>query len=168
MTAPVRQLCFDLGLADGPVRPRRPRTACAHRVPERQLAFHLAPPVHSTAARRARGAVSYQAGRSAEDQVARAYIRRGARLVAERWRGRGGEIDLILEDRDGLVFVEVKRARTHDAAVARVTPRQVARLYRAVEEYMGSLESGTCPDLRFDVATVDAAGEIAIRPNAFA
>ena len=168
MTAPVRQLSFDLAMGDTPTRSRRgPDRASAAREP-RQLAFHLVPPVHSTAARRARGAVAFRAGLAAEDQVARAYARRGARLVAERWRGKAGEIDLILQDADGLVFVEVKRGRSHDAAIARVTPRQVERLYRAVEEYVGAMHPGACPQMRFDVATVDGTGEIAIRQNAFA
>ena len=69
----------------------------------------LAPaPVSSTKAR----------GQAAEDQ-ALAYLRaQGLRLLARNYRtpGRGGgEIDLILQDRDGtVVFVEV-RSRSHKA-----------------------------------------------------
>ncbi|QFU07905.1 hypothetical protein PARPLA_02193 [Rhodobacteraceae bacterium THAF1] len=168
MTFAVDQLCFDLALADAPVPERRIRKGRSATATTGQKSFRLESPVHSRAARQARGAVSYQAGLAAEDQVARAYTRKGADLIAERWRGKGGEIDLVLRDRTGLIFVEVKRARTHDAAVARVTAQQVARLYAAAEEYVGTTHPGQMPDMRFDVATVDATGEIAIRPNAFA
>jgi Holliday junction resolvase-like predicted endonuclease len=55
------------------------------------------------------GATNFHAGMVAEDQVAAEYQRRCQKTCQRRWRGQGGEIDLIVEQDDGLIFVEVKR-----------------------------------------------------------
>jgi len=46
-------------------------------------------------ARRDRGRRAWLSGVSAERTVAQVYDRRGADLLETRWRGQGGEIDLI-------------------------------------------------------------------------
>ena len=56
------------------------------------------------------GKTAYLAGLSAEDQVARLYETHGYHLRARRWRGRGGEIDLIFEKSGEITFVEVKKS----------------------------------------------------------
>ena len=58
--------------------------------------------------RRTRGATHVQDGLCAETSVAAAYESRGHRLVARRWRGTVGEVDLVLSDATGYVFAEVK------------------------------------------------------------
>lgn len=112
------------------------------------------------------GAVSYQAGLSAEDQVARDYSRRGHAIAAHRWRGQGGEIDVIARDGDGYVFVEVKKSRSHARAAERLTVRQIGRLYDAAAEFLGRCPKGLNTPARFDVALVDAFGRIQILENA--
>jgi putative endonuclease len=109
---------------------------------------------------------NYQAGLSAEQAVARQYQRRGAILRETRWRGRGGEIDLILSEGDAVVFVEVKKSRTHAAAVQRLTARQIGRILRSAEEYLGQCPKWLLTDVRLDVALVDAQGRIDIIANA--
>lgn len=118
--------------------------------------------------RRRRGRRNNLAGAAAETSVADDYGRRGRPLVASRWRGQGGEIDLIVRDGDGYVFVEVKKGRDHDNALMRVTPRQVQRIMMAAQEFVGTLPTGSLTNMRFDVATVDAQGQIRIHENAFA
>lgn len=114
------------------------------------------------------GRMAHCAGRAAEDIVTRHYLGRGAATRAQRWRGRGGEIDLIFDERGATVFVEVKKAADFATAAARLGPRQIARLYRAAEEYLGR-SAGTEPaECRFDVALVDAVGRVEILENAFA
>jgi len=115
-----------------------------------------------------RGACAYQAGLAAEEIVARDYARRGVAPVARRWRGRAGEIDLIARDGTGIVFVEVKTARSHDAAALRVSPRQIERIFTAAEEFLGTQAQGSLTDIRFDLALVDGAGRLEVRENAFA
>ncbi|MBM2575359.1 YraN family protein [Jannaschia sp. Os4] len=118
--------------------------------------------------RRARGSRSWHAGRSAEAQVARHLERRGWAPLAARWRGAGGEIDLVLRDGGTTVFVEVKAGPDHASAAARVSPRQVARLMDAAGEFMGTLPDGLLSDVRFDVALVDGQGRIEVIENALA
>ena len=114
------------------------------------------------------GMIGYHAGLSAEAMVASDYARRGFAKVCERWRGEGGEIDLILRDGTGLVFVEVKKSRSFEAAAARLGPRQIARLMRSAEAFAGTQPDGSLTEMRFDVALVDGYGVVRIIENAFA
>lgn len=113
------------------------------------------------------GLVSHCAGLSGEAAVAARYGADGAVVRARRWRGGGGEIDLIFEQAGSIVFVEVKQARDFARAATRVSPAQQARLMAAAEVYLGSLPGGVPRDCRFDVALVDGAGRVEIIPNAF-
>lgn len=127
--------------------------------------FEATQPVHS---RTMRGRTSYFAGMAAEDSVARAYVAAGYELVAERWRGRRGEIDLIFSTIKGVVMVEVKASKSFAAAAAHVTPAQVKRLYATAEEYLATLPDGALTDVRFDIALVDQTGALDILENVFA
>lgn len=88
------------------------------------------------------------------------------RVAARRWRGQAGEIDLILEDGDEVVFVEVKKSKTFDAASQMVSPRQMARLLRAAEEFLGRCRLGSLTPCRFDLGLVDGKGAVLVLPNA--
>lgn len=114
-----------------------------------------------------RGRMSHHAGLAAEDIAARHFRDRGNKVTAQRWRGKCGEIDLIVESQDGLIFVEVKKSRDFETAVSHLTPAQVRRLYATGEEYLGTRENGSLIDVRFDVALVDSHGKIKIVENAF-
>lgn len=118
------------------------------------------------AAKQLRGAVSYHAGRAAELTVAQDYIRRGYVLACERWRAKRGEIDLIMRHPDGLVFVEVKASKTFDDAAARITPRQIARIFGSAEEFVSTQPRGALTNMRFDVALVNQTGALRILENA--
>ena len=87
--------------------------------------------------------------------------------VARGPRARGGEIDLILRDRDGtLVFCEV-RARAsaaHGGAAASVGAAKQRSLLFAAQHYL--LRYAVPPACRFDVVAID--GErVAWLPGAF-
>lgn len=112
------------------------------------------------------GSVSYHAGLSAEEQVARRYQSRGFPVIAHRWRGKGGEIDLIARDGDTFVFIEVKKSRSHARAAERLSARQIRRLYDAAGEYLARCPSGLNTPARFDVALIDSVGRVEIIENA--
>ncbi len=114
------------------------------------------------------GEVSYHAGRQAEDCVAREYDRRGCPVIGRRWRGAGGEIDLIARDGAGLIFVEVKKGRDFSSAAARVSARQVGRIFDAATEFVAGEPRGQLTEMRFDVALVDHIGRIEILESALA
>lgn len=122
--------------------------------------------VAAQSARAARGAMGNAAGRAAEDIVARQYEARGATVIARRWRGKSGEIDLILRHGDQHIFVEVKKSRDHATAVARITASQITRIFRAAEEFCAGLVTGLNSDMRFDAATVDSFGQVEILEGA--
>ncbi|MGR3375268.1 YraN family protein [Salipiger abyssi] len=139
-----------------------------------QLAFDFqAPPAapvqpheDGRRARAVRGSVGYHAGLSAESRIAQDYERRGYRVAQRRWRGQGGEIDLILHDGEGLIFVEVKKSRSFDRALERLSQRQIARLLSAAEEFAGTQPRGSLTEMRFDVALMDGQGMIRVIENA--
>ena len=111
----------------------------------------------------AQGKQTTQAGGAAAEDRALAYLQaQGLRLVERNYRfapGRsraGGEIDLILRERDGtLVFVEV-RARTdarHGGAAASVGAAKRASLVLAARHYL--LRFAVPPPCRFDVVAIE-------------
>jgi len=113
------------------------------------------------------GRLGYLAGDSAERRIAQDYERRGFPLARQRWRGSAGEIDLIVHDGDGLVFVEVKKSRSFARAAERLTRAQMRRIYASAEEYLGQMPNGSLTDVRFDVALVNERGETKVIENAF-
>ena len=119
------------------------------------------------ARRPVQGSVSYHAGQAAEMQVASDYKNRGFEVAHHRWRGVGGEIDLIVRDADGLVFVEVKKSRSFDSAVARISQRQIDRICASAGEFLAKEPGGQLTNVRFDAALVDASGAVKIIENAF-
>ncbi len=90
------------------------------------------------------------------EEVATAYLRRsGLRIIEQNHRSRLGEIDIICQDHDTIVFVEVK-ARTATGFAepwASVGPVKQRRLRRLAEQYVidHRLESVS---VRFDVVSV--------------
>ena len=114
------------------------------------------------------GRSAYHSGLAAEDQVARLYDRSGRPICARRWRGSGGEIDLIARDGAEVIFIEVKKSRSHAEAAEHLTSRQRARIYASASEFLAGEPKGQNTDVRFDVALVNALGQIEILENAFA
>lgn len=114
-----------------------------------------------------RGRLAWHAGRAAEDRVEEGYRRRGYEVAARRWRGPGGEIDLILRRAGRLTFVEVKAAETHALAAERVSVRQTARIAASASAFLAGEPAGQDSEMTFEVALVDGAGRIEIVENAF-
>lgn len=82
-------------------------------------------------------------------------VRRNYRVAAGP-RARGGEVDLILRERDGtLVFVEVRaRARLgHGGAAASVGAGKQRRVIFAAQHFLRAMP--TLPPCRFDVVAID-------------
>lgn len=117
--------------------------------------------------RQFRGQNAYLSGITAEKIVAQAYQNLGACLLEKRWRGQGGEIDMIFQCGKEIVFCEVKKARSFDEAIARLRPDQMRRIHHAASEYLGQVPSGQLSEVRFDLAVVDESGQVRIMQNAF-
>jgi putative endonuclease len=112
------------------------------------------------------GLVSYLSGKAAEDAVLRAYTAQGYRMICRRWRGPGGEIDLVFEKRDEVVFVEVKKSSSFARAAGHLTKRQISRLLASAEAALGFFPQGSLTPMRFDLALVDGDGRIDVIRNA--
>ena len=102
---------------------------------------------------------SKQAGDAAETAALQHLQGAGLRLLERNYRtpGRGGgEIDLIMRDKDGtLVFVEVRsrRSLTHGGAAASISATKRQRIVFAARHYLMRLR--TTPACRFDVVLLD-------------
>jgi len=121
-----------------------------------------------SARRRARGRSSNLAGLMAEDGVERRYLARGATLLERRMRTPGGELDIVAQEGDILVFVEVKRRKRLAPDESPVSAKQWQRLEMAANHYMLSHvgETGAIRGCRFDVALVGPDGTSQIIENA--
>jgi putative endonuclease len=119
--------------------------------------------VATMVSRRGAATDKQQRGDAAEALALAHLTRQGLTLVERNYRvargphARGGEVDLILRDRDGtLVFVEVRSRADgrHGGAAASVGAAKRARLVLAARHYL--LRLATPPACRFDVVAIDA------------
>ena len=118
-------------------------------------------------ARRSRGQMAYQSGRLAEMAAADRYLAAGYEMVVRRWRGKAGEIDMILRKGALVVFVEVKSSRDFAHAAERISRRQMDRICMAACEFCGGLPAGQSTEMRMDAALVDQFGRVEIIEAAF-
>lgn len=95
-------------------------------------------------------------GQVGEDAALRHLVQQGLTLVIRNFRCKGGEIDLIMQERDALVFVEVRKRvdARHGGAAASVTAAKQARLIIAAQIYLQRYKMP--PACRFDVIAIDA------------
>ena len=111
-----------------------------------------------------------RAGAAAEDAAARHLSASGCRVLARNARYREGELDLVVRERDVVVFVEV-RLRTGErfgGARASVDMFKRKRLARAAQHWLAEHYGDRWPACRFDVVTVDGNGTIDWIRDAFA
>lgn len=116
-------------------------------------------------ARSLRGQTAYRSGLAAEDLISAHYTREGHEFAGARWRGSGGEIDLIMRKDGMVVFVEVKQARSLHEAAFRLSARQLKRVHDAAAEFLAGEPRGLATPARVDLALVGGSGEIEIVEN---
>ena len=94
-------------------------------------------------------------GKQAERWAAGYLQRQGLKLVTENFHSYFGEIDLIMQDADTLVFVEVRQRSSDDfgGAAASIDRHKQHRLIRTAQYYLARL--GHTPPCRFDVVLMD-------------
>lgn len=111
-----------------------------------------------------------RAGDAAESAAARHLVALGCELVARNARYPEGELDLIVRERDVLVFVEVRMrtSRAFGGASGSVDRFKQKRLARAAQHWLLQHVGERWPACRFDVVTVDGDGTIEWIRDAFA
>ena len=100
-------------------------------------------------------------------------VAQGLRFIAENVGYRCGELDLIMADGDGQVFVEDRWrvSKRYGGALASVTRRKRQRLIRAAQCYLAAIhlrrdQMAGLTGFRFDVMAVEPEGLVWV-PNAF-
>jgi putative endonuclease len=100
-------------------------------------------------------------GQEGESAAERYLQRKGYRILARNLRSPAGELDLVAEDGQVLVFVEVKARRTDafGGAVHAVHQRKQEKLIRLAAQYLARhhIKDRLC---RFDVVLLQNAGTV--------
>ena len=94
-------------------------------------------------------------GDAAEQRALRYLERQGMRLVQRNFRCKGGEIDLIMQAAQMLIFVEVRKRAdaSYGGAAASITRRKQARILIAAHIFLQRYRQP--PPCRIDVVAVD-------------
>lgn len=97
-----------------------------------------------------------QLGRWGEELAARRLVSEGYRILSRNYRCPAGEVDLIADDGNCLVFVEVRTRRGDGWGTPEesVTKRKQARLVAVAESYLAEQELEDI-DWRIDVVAVE-------------
>lgn len=111
-----------------------------------------------------------RAGDAAEQAAVGYLIAAGCAVLARNARYRDGEIDLVMRERDHVVFVEVRlrAGQRFGGAAASVDVFKQKRLMRAAQHWLAEQYGERWPACRFDVVTVDGDGKIEWIRDAFA
>lgn len=94
-------------------------------------------------------------GKNAEQQALHYLVAHGLKHLDSNYYCKGGEIDLIMNDAEQLVFVEVRyRSRSdYGSAAESVTVAKQRKLIIAAQHYL--MTSGLDKPCRFDVVGID-------------
>ncbi len=93
---------------------------------------------------------SYRTGLFAE-WVAAYFLRlKGYRILAQRYKTPGGEIDLIVRKGRVLIMVEVKARRKIGEALEAITPKNRARVEKATRYFLSEHPEFSNFNIRFD------------------
>ncbi|MBV6286048.1 YraN family protein [Pseudomonas aegrilactucae] len=100
------------------------------------------------------------AGNAAEQQALHYLQAQGLQLLAQNWRCKRGELDLVMLDGDTVVFVEV-RYRLHagfGGALASVDNRKQQKLVLAAQYFLQKETRWANQPCRFDVIALQGRG----------
>ncbi|MGI6486719.1 MAG: YraN family protein [Syntrophothermaceae bacterium] len=95
-------------------------------------------------------------GRRAETRAADYLQQKGYTIVDRNYYTRYGELDIICEQGDTIVFVEVrsKRSSTFGTPEESITSAKIARLRKTALSWLAEKGTRWYPNLRFDVVTI--------------
>lgn len=102
-----------------------------------------------------------ETGQAAEDKACEYLKKHGLKLIEKNYRCRNGEIDLIMQDKNHLVFVEV-RYRNNDnfgSAIESIDKYKIKKIVATAQHYL-TYNKLDIP-ARFDVIGFDAS----LKPN---
>lgn len=96
-------------------------------------------------------------GRKGENLAAEYLAKKGFQILGRSLRTSEGEIDLLAQDGEWLVFVEVRTRRSREFGTPEesITPNQKNRLISVAEAYLEGREEP--PPWRIDIVAIDMA-----------
>ncbi len=97
-------------------------------------------------------------GEAAEQDACQFLIKQKLKLVCKNYRSRFGEIDLIMQDQQSLVFIEV-RYRKHDrfgSGAESITLSKQRKLIKTASHYLQQTPGANQLAARFDVISISA------------
>lgn len=110
-------------------------------------------------------------GKAGEDTAAAFYAQKGFSVVERNFRTRFGEIDIILEKGDTLVFAEVKALPNGDADLlaAELGPRKRRKIVETAKYFLKNHRQYSNKIIRFDAVAVGLPGfeSVHLIENAF-
>lgn len=96
---------------------------------------------------------TYDRGLKAEQLAALWLGVKGYKILARRYKTPVGEIDLIVQKKNVIVFVEVKARQTHEQALESLTGHMRQRIERAALYYCAHNKAEEV-QMRFDLVTI--------------
>jgi putative endonuclease len=98
-------------------------------------------------------------GQLAEQQACEFLLSKGLRLLTRNYRCTLGEIDLVMQDRDNIVFVEVRvrRNRFYADAIESIDLAKQRKIIRAATHYLLHTKRLDKVNCRFDVIGISYA-----------
>lgn len=110
-----------------------------------------------------------ETGRIAEEEAESYLIEQGLQLIQRNFRSKTGEIDLIMRDKDSVVFIEVRcrKSMLFGGAAASVDRKKQMKLIRTAQYYLMSHVAYANKPCRFDVVAIQKDQEIDWIKNAF-
>lgn len=108
-------------------------------------------------------------GKWAEDLACKYLRKQGLSLLQRNYRYKNGEIDLIMQDKQLLVFVEVRyRANAHyGGSIASINLQKQQRIIRTAQHYLYTHQSAQQSICRFDVVLLSSEEPIQWIADAF-
>lgn len=105
-------------------------------------------------------------GEMAEKRAVEFLRQQGYHIIAQNYRWRGGEIDIIARDGDFLVFVEVKARSSSNFGLPEeaITEHKKHKLIMTAQRYIAQHKPEL--DMRFDVVAISG-GEARLYKDAF-
>lgn len=110
---------------------------------------------------------AYRKGLSAELQAELMLRQAGWHILERRYKTKQGEIDLIAEQDQTIVFVEVKARRNLEDGLYSITPRSQRRIANAAREWVSTRSDILDKTLRFDAIILPQRGGAQHFPNLF-
>jgi len=97
-------------------------------------------------------------GKQAEDVACRYLMENGLKLIEKNYKCRGGEIDLVMQHDNSIVFVEVRYRHNNrfGSGAESVIKRKQKRLILTALHYLQSHKESAGSASRFDVISIQA------------